>query len=57
MSASSEVNYSILEYLSARNGLNLIKSDKTTIKSRPGEGFRIEGMSLLRDWWFEPYKI
>jgi len=47
MSPSAGVNYSILEYLSARTGPNLMKSDKTIIKSRPGEGLRIEGVSLF----------
>jgi hypothetical protein len=45
MSASVGVNYLILEYLSARNGPNLIENDKTTIMSRLGEGLRIEGVS------------
>ena len=57
MSASAGVNYSILEYLSARNGPNLTKRGQTTIKSRPGEGLEDRGGVFLGDWWFETYKI
>jgi hypothetical protein len=48
MSASAGVNYSILEFLSARNAPNLTKSDKTTIKSRPGERIGVKGVSFLK---------